>query len=237
MKKIIITLFLSLPMLVLADVCHDTYSTGESLFNAGKYAEAQLKFIAVEELCPDYANVYRFLEECNKKLAAEISALKGKNAKLNAQIKEANTTSKPGTSSSSTLRDSAGQAVEKQKGVEGELAQTKEQLESANKTVKQLRSELESVKAEKSNVQSENSSKQSQINELQTENTRLNEELQKAQAEINRLTPKSEDPIIEKDIVTLQKELKELKAQRKLLRGKIKDKKRQIRAAKKQMKK
>ena len=98
MKRIFVIIALFASICVLADDCYDTYELGKELYQEGKYAEAQLKFIAVSKACGNYSNVYQYIKNCNQKLVetqkhqvSQINALKIQNHQLEDEKKKADT--------------------------------------------------------------------------------------------------------------------------------------------------
>lgn len=96
MKRIFVIIALFASICVLADDCYDTYELGKELYQEGKYAEAQLKFIAVSKACGNYSNVYQYIKNCNQKLVetqkhqvSQINALKIQNHQLEDEKKKA----------------------------------------------------------------------------------------------------------------------------------------------------
>lgn len=96
MKRIFVIIALFASICVLADDCYDTYELGKELYQEGKYAEAQLKFIAVSKACGNYSNVYQYIKNCNQKLVetqkhqvSQINALKIHNHQLEDEKKKA----------------------------------------------------------------------------------------------------------------------------------------------------
>ena len=97
-KRIFVIIALFASICVLADDCYDTYELGKELYQEGKYAEAQLKFIAVSKACGNYSNVYQYIKNCNQKLVetqkhqvSQINALKIQNHQLEDEKKKADT--------------------------------------------------------------------------------------------------------------------------------------------------
>lgn len=78
------------------DACSKAYSEALKSFGKGNYEDAQRKFLAVAQTCTNYTDVWKYLSECNKKIAdkqkkeaLQMDALKKKYQQLEADKKEA----------------------------------------------------------------------------------------------------------------------------------------------------
>lgn len=80
------------------DACSKAYSEALQSFGKGNYEDAQRKFLAVAQTCTNYTDVWKYLSECNKKIADkqkkqafQMDALKNEYQQLEAEKKKADT--------------------------------------------------------------------------------------------------------------------------------------------------
>lgn len=80
------------------DACSKAYSEALQSFGKGNYEDAQRKFLAVAQTCTNYTDVWKYLSECNKKIAdkqkkqaLQMDALKNEYQQLEAEKKKADT--------------------------------------------------------------------------------------------------------------------------------------------------
>lgn len=59
---------------VAGDACFDNYLEAKKLYDAGRYAEAQVKFIAVAQICGDYHDVYTYIRNCNSRMVSDANS-------------------------------------------------------------------------------------------------------------------------------------------------------------------
>ena len=71
------------------DACSKAYSEALQSFGKGNYEDAQRKFLAVAQTCTNYTDIWKYLSECNRKIAdiqkqqaSQISSLKNENQQL-----------------------------------------------------------------------------------------------------------------------------------------------------------
>ena len=169
-----------LPMFVLADDCSEKYRAGRSLYEAGKYAEAQRKFIDVAKACGDYANVYRFLKDCNQQLVNKQNQL------VNNQKEQAN--------------EIASLKAEKKKLTEeldnqrtGKAQKNVENRNAAEQVLKTLKDDNNRIKDEKERVEKE-------MLQLQCDKDSIQKSLDEANACIGELNKKLEHPEVQKQL-------------------------------------
>lgn len=186
MKKFLFLLFICLPMFALADDCSEKYRAGRSLYEAGKYAEAQRKFIDVAKTCGDYANVYRFLKECNQQLVNKQNQL------VNIQREQAN--------------EIASLKAEKKKLTEeldnlktGKAQKNVENRNAAEQVLKALKDDNNRIKDEKERVEKE-------IVQLQCDKDSIQKSLVDANAQIENLNKKLEHPKVQKLLKKIEKQ-------------------------------
>ena len=127
MKKIFL-LLVCLPIYVLADDCANAYKAGSDLYKHGKYAEAQVKFIAVAKVCGEYADVWDKIKSCNQKLAEKQTEQAKQLASLKAEMKKQEDSAK----AKPTLNSEASNAIGK---LINDLNSTKQKLQDANDTI------------------------------------------------------------------------------------------------------
>lgn len=80
------------------DACSKAYSEALQSFGKGNYEDAQRKFLAVAQTCTNYTDIWKYLSECNRKIAdiqkqqaSQISSLKNENQQLLEEKKKADT--------------------------------------------------------------------------------------------------------------------------------------------------
>lgn len=68
------------------DACYNKYSAALADYKAGRYAEAQKKFISVANVCGDYSEVYEKLQDCNNQMVQAQKKLQEENTQLRTEI-------------------------------------------------------------------------------------------------------------------------------------------------------
>lgn len=157
-KLYVILIMLLLPYCSVAqNDCSSNYGSALADFKAGKYAEAQKKFITIANVCGDYSEVYKKLRECNsqmvqaqnklqtesKQLREEIDRLKAQNKKLNDEKNSAIKAKDAAEEKYQKELSGRAQDVSNFRREKGELEAQKEQLETETARLQALVSRLQ----------------------------------------------------------------------------------------------
>lgn len=233
MKKLFFIL-LFIPLLAIADDCSNAYMEGVRLYKSGKYAEAQLKFIAVAKECGNYSDVFKMLKDCNLKLAESLNESVKEQKRSATQITNLRNESQQLMSAQNKLdadlkakTDLINQSSRKLLTLQTDLKTTQEALTSANGIIEQLQSDTSILHIELSGWENQCDSLKTALAECVLDTAANNSDIKVLKgkvknAEKEKAKLQKEKSELEKKIENLQKKIDALKEENDALKHPVK---------------
>jgi len=212
MKKILLILVVCLPVFAFADDCANAYKAGLDLYKQGKYAEAQVKFIAVAKICGDYSDVWNKLKSCNQKMSEKQSQQAAQIVSLKEEMHQLESDKDKAQSDYNGQSDLLSQTTAK-------LMTTQKELKDANGTITQLCADTTSLHKEITTLMGRNEYLQTALNECSMDTAENNKGMKNLKSKLKK--EEQEKKSLEKQIKALEKEKQEVEKDKEKLNEKI----------------